>query len=137
MSVIRTPVSFPDPRLATRDLLRDLLADRPEPFAQGVTVSIGGPGESRPHIQVASDGRYRNARLDGRATVRVLVWHTDSGRGEALAELAEALLIASASADARGFRSVVGPLATADADTGEPLSYFTMTIRLRPRAVVT
>lgn len=137
--IVRTPVAFPDPLPDVRDLLRRLLADRPEPYARGVTVSVRGPSPSGrlPHVQVASDGRYRSARLDGRATLRVLVWHEDDGRATALANLAEALLLASSSDSVRGFRPITGALSTTDPDTGEPLSYFTLTARLRPYAVPT
>ncbi len=130
-------VTFPDPRRAVRDLLRVLLAARSESFAQGATVSTKAPPgadgtRSLPYVQVRSDGRFRDARFNGRATVRVLVWHRDEGLGEDLAGLLEALLLASTSADLRGFSPISGPLATSDPDTNEPLSFFTVTARLRP-----
>ncbi|UJQ86802.1 tail terminator [Arthrobacter phage Reedo] len=129
------PVSFPDPQRAVRDLLRAILASRTESYAAGATVSIKPPAENQtlPFIQVRSDGRFRDSRLDGRASVRVIVWHTDEGLGEELAGLCEALLLASTSADIRGCSSLTGPIPTGDPDTGAPMSYFTITARLTPR----
>ncbi|MFD0044743.1 hypothetical protein ACFVGV_06085 [Pseudarthrobacter scleromae] len=127
-------VVFPDPRRAVRDLLKVLLAARSEPYAQGVTVSTKAPTSSAPlpFVQVKSDGRFRDSRLNGRATVRVLVYHRDEGLGEDLAGLAEALLLESSSPQVRGFSPISGPLPTADPDTGAPLSFFTITARLTP-----
>jgi hypothetical protein len=127
-------VTFPDPRRASRDLLRSLLAARTEPYAQGVTVSTKAPTSTSalPFVQVKSDGRFRDSRLNGRATVRVLVYHRDEGLGEDLAGLAEALLLDSSSPEIRGFSPISGPIPTEDPDTGAPLSFFTITARLTP-----
>lgn len=132
-----TAIGFPDPRRAARDLLRSVLASRAESFVQGVVVSTkplpgADEGRSLPYVQVRSDGRFRDSRLNGRATVRVLVWHRDEGLGEDLAGLCESLLLAASSAEIRGFSPVSGPIPTSDPDTGEPLSFFTLTARLRP-----
>lgn len=127
-------VGFPDPRRAVRDLLRSLLAARTEPYALGATVSTKAPTSSAslPFVQVKSDGRFRDSRLNGRATVRVLVWHRDEGLGEDLAGLAESLLLDSSSPEIRGFSPISGPIPTEDPDTGAPLSFFTITARLKP-----
>lgn len=132
-----TAISFPDPQLAVRDLLRTLLAARTETYATGATVSTRAPdasdnARSLPYIQVRSDGRFRDARLNGRASVRVIVWHRDEGLGESLAGLCEALLLASTSDRIRGASALTGPIPTGDPDTGKPMSYFTFTARLRP-----
>lgn len=133
-----TAILFPDAQRAARDLLRALLAGRSEPEAAGVTVSTRGlPGadedRSLPYVQVRSDGKFRNSRLDGRATIRVIVWHTDEGLAEDLAALCEALILAATSTDIRSVSPVAGPIPTGDPDTGLPLSFFTITARLRPR----
>jgi hypothetical protein len=130
-------ILFPDPQLAVRDLLRVLLAERTEPAALDAVVSTKAPPGSDgtrvlPHIQVRTDGRFRSARLNGRATVRVSVWHRDEGLGESLASLLEGLLLASSSGEIRGFSPVSGSIPTSDPDTGEPLSFFTITARLTP-----
>jgi hypothetical protein len=129
---------FPDAQLAVRNLLRSLLATRTETYASGATVSTkeiaGADGTySLPYVQVASDGKFRNSRLDGRATVRVLVYHRDVGLGESLASLCEALLLSASNAEIRGSSSVTGPIPTDDPENGLPFSYFTITARLHPR----
>lgn len=131
-------IAFPDAQRAVRDLLRVLLASRTETYATGATVSTKGlPGADGtrplPYVQVRSDGKFRNSRLDGRATVRVLVYHRDEGLAEELAALCEALLLSASSADVRGSTPVTGPIPTGDSETGLPLSFFTITARLRPR----
>jgi hypothetical protein len=133
-----TPILFPDAQKAVRDLLRVLLAGRTEPEAAGAIVStrdLPGADESRslPYVQVRSDGRFRDSRLNGRATVRVIVWHRDEALTEALAGLCEALILAAHSDDVRSVSPVSGPIPTGDPDTGLPLSFFTITARLTPR----
>ncbi|QNO12673.1 tail terminator [Arthrobacter phage Snek] len=135
---MKAAVTFPDAQRAVRDLLRSLLSSRSEPSALGATVStrgLEGSDESRPlpYVQVRSDGKFRDARLDGRATVRVLVYHRDVGLAEDLAALAEALLLSASNAEIRGSSSVAGPIPTDDDETGLPLSFFTITTRLVPR----
>lgn len=133
-------VVFADPRRAVRDLLTALLEPRLEPYALGVKVStkpLPGADEARllPYVQVRSDGRFRDSRLDGRATVRLLVWHEDEGAAEDLAALCEALLLASSSASVRGCTPGTGPMPQADPATDTPLSALTLTVRLRPVSV--
>lgn len=135
---MKPAITFPDAQRAVRDLLRSLLAGRTEASALGATVSTRGltGGDENyplPYIQVRSDGKFRDARLDGRATVRVLVYHRDEGLGEDLAALCEALLLSASSAEIRGSTSVTGPIPTGDPETGLPLSFFTITARLQPR----
>ena len=135
-----TAITFPNSQLAIRNLLRTLLADRAEPVAGGVTVSTkdipgGDEGRPLPYIQVRTDGRARDSRLNGTATVRVLVYHRDEGLGEELAALCEALLLDSSSGDVRSIGSVAGPLSPpgGDPDTGDSFTFFTISARLRPR----
>jgi hypothetical protein len=135
---VDTAILFPDPQLAVRDLLRSLLTGRTEPVAANAKVStkdLPGADENRalPYVQIRSDGSFRDSRLNGRATVRVLVWHTDEGRAQALALLCEALILAARSDDVRSVSPVSGPIPTGDPDTGLPLSFFTITARLTPR----
>ena len=129
-----TAVLFPDARLATRDTLTSLLAGRTEREATGVTVSTKpvDPGGPRPYVRVQADGSSRTSRLDGQQAIRVSIWHRDEGLGFALARLCEALLLGAHAPGVRSFGDRTGPLPTEDPDTGEPLSYFTITARLEP-----
>lgn len=130
-------VVFADPRRAVRDLLTNLVGPRLESYALGATVSTKAPGGADgarvlPYVQVKSDGRFRDSRLDGRATVRLLVWHKDEGAGEDLAALCEALLLSSSSASVRGCTPGTGPVPGLDPATHAPLSSLTLTVRLHP-----
>jgi hypothetical protein len=134
---VKPAITFPDAQRAVRDLLRTLLASRTESYAQGVTVSTRDiPGTDGtyplPYVQVRSDGKFRDSRLDGRATIRVLAYGGDVGKSEDLAALCEALLLSASNAEVRGSTSVSGPLPTDDPETGLPFSFFTITARLRP-----
>jgi hypothetical protein len=129
------PVTFPNPRRAVRDRLRELLAGRPEPYAAGAVVEVkpATPGGPRPYVQVLSDGKFRDSRLNGRASVRLLVYHRDGGLAEDLAELVESLMLASSgSALIRGASPLAGPRPADDEELGEPFAYLTLTVRLRP-----
>ena len=131
------PIVFPDAQLAARDLLRSLLVGRFEPYAQGVTVSTKLPpgrdeAPALPWVRVVSDGKYRDSRLNGRATIRFVVYHDDIGLCEQLAAFCEGLLLANHSGAIRNFSPLSGPLPSDDIDTGAPLSFFTLTARLRP-----
>lgn len=129
------PVTFPNPRRVVRDRLRELLAGRAEPYAVGVVVSTKppAPGGPRPHVQVLSDGSFRDARLNGRASIRLLVYHGDDGLAEDLAGLVESLMLASSSsASIRGASPLSGPRPADDEELGEPFAYLTLTVRLTP-----
>jgi hypothetical protein len=128
-------IMFPDAQLAVRDRLRELLAASNQTYAQGVTVSTKPPKADAPlpYVQVRTDANTRDARLNGRATVRILVWHADEGLGVKLASLAEALLIHGGGSDrVRNVAALAGPVPVGDSETGEPLSFFSVTAYLRP-----
>lgn len=133
-----TAVRFGDAQRAARDVLRAALAGRAEPEAQGVTVGTRRPSwaadeaPAKPFVMVRLDGAGRTSRLDGTATLRVTVWHTDEGQALALASLAEALLLAGRSSEIRSVQSVVSPIPADDPDTGDPLAFFRVTAHLRP-----
>jgi hypothetical protein len=133
-----TLVRFPDPVPLVRDALLDLLPASGAHEADGVVVSTRAPdlttgARALPHVQVISDGRFRDARLDGRATIRVAVWHRDVGLGELLAELAQAQLLAGGLPGIRSVTAGTGPFASTDPDVeDQPLSYFTVTVRVPP-----
>lgn len=126
-------ITFPDAQLAVRDALREIL-----PASEAATVSTrdieGKDGNwPCPYVQVALDGTYRDARLDGRANVRILCYGRDVGDSLRLAALCEGLLLAEVATDAlRGCSPLTGPLDSQDPDNGLPFAYFTITARLRP-----
>jgi hypothetical protein len=131
-------VRFPDPVPLVRDALRALLGASTAPEAAGAVVSTKAPKlttgvPAPPHLQVVSDGRFRNARLDGRATIRVVVWHRDVGLAEALAELAQAAVLGSRLPGIRSVTPGTGPFPSTDPDVeDQPISYFTVTVRVPP-----
>lgn len=131
-------IVFPDGQRAVRDLLRSLLAGRSETEAQGATVGTRIPSwrsddaPALPYVAVRLDGTFRDSRLNGRASVRVVVWHRDEGLGVALASLAEGLLLSGHGFGVRNVGPLTGPIATSDPETGDPMTSFTVTARLRP-----
>lgn len=126
-----TPIIFPDGRLIVRDRLRALLPD--------VTISTrdfpsnDSQASAAPYIQVKSDGSIRNARLNGRDTIRFLCYGADDGLTTTLARRAEALILADSGGDLRGCSSQQSTFPTYDPDLGRPMAYFTITARLTPR----
>jgi len=135
-----SPVIFPSARRATRALLGALLADRPEPYAAGVTIGTkdlpGSTGDRPlPYVRITSEGSSRDSRLAGRQTIRLAVWHTDEGNAEDLALLIEALLLASHTDGVRSYGEISGVLTTTDAETGLPLAFCTLAARLTPQTL--
>jgi hypothetical protein len=131
-------ITYPDGRLIVRDRLRILLGARSETYAVGVTVSTRDfPVDDSepahiPYVQVKSDGSIRDARLNGRMTIRLLCYGSDDGNTSALAELAEALILADHAGGLRGCTSQQSVFPTYDPDSGRPMAYLTFTARLRP-----
>lgn len=132
------PITYPDGRLVVRNRLRVLLGARSETYAVGVTVSTREfPVDDSapalvPYIQVKSDGSVRDSRLNGRMTIRLLCYGSDDGNTSALAELAEALILADHAGGLRGCTSQQSVFPTYDPDSGRPMAYLTFTARLRP-----
>jgi hypothetical protein len=134
---VTVAILFPDAVAETLPVVRRVLDGRPEPWAAAVTVSSKFPPaddakRALPWVRVSVDGTSRSQLVNGRAIVRVAVWHTDASRANALARLLEALLLASPSGGIRSFAPNTGPLDAEDPDTAEPLSAFTLSARLRP-----
>jgi hypothetical protein len=130
-------IVFPDAVAEALPIVRRALSGRREAYAAGATVSSKFPPaddakRALPWVRVSVDGTARSQLVNGRATVRVAVWHTDASRANALARLLEALLLASPGGGIRSFAPNTGPLDAEDPDTAEPLSAFTLAARLRP-----
>lgn len=136
-----SPITYPNARRETVGILRAALAASSSPLAAGVTVSARKPPEAgdgvewRPYVRVSSDGRFTDSRLNGRASIRLVVWHTDDGLGEDLAALCEALLLDYHGPKVRSYGPLTGPNPTGDPDTGDPMTYVTVTARLQPEPV--
>lgn len=133
-----TAIIGADPALATRNLLRTLLTGRSETYLAGVVVSTKDPpvvnsAPAVPYVKISIDTSDRTARLNLRASVRVVAYHRDEGLCSSLARLCEALLLASGSADIRGFSPLSSPKPAEDPDTATPISFFTVAAKLRPR----
>lgn len=132
-------VVFGDAQAAAATALRDALAGRPEPYADGVTVGTRVPDGRTPE-----DPRlpYVMARLDGslphpsmanaRATLRVTVWHTGPDEAHDLAQLCQGLLVVHNGPVIRSVRPATGPVPAVDPDSGVDLSTFTVSANVRP-----
>jgi hypothetical protein len=140
---MRPAIRWPDGRYGVRDLLREFLATREEPEAAGVTVSTRSyPGSDAdpllPYVRLRTDQTFRSARLDGRETVRVQVFHRDETQAQDLALLVEAFLLSPAArnAEVRGITSIHGPIPIDDSSANAPESFLTVTVRLRPSVLI-
>jgi hypothetical protein len=137
---VTPPIAFPDGQRAVRDLLVYILGQLTAPVTAGATVGIRdipGADEGRPipYVQVRLESSTRDTRLNGRADVRVLVYHGDEGLCHDLASLLYAHLLSATSSDVRAINPGDGPGLDEDPDNGLPFAYFTITARLRPRSV--
>lgn len=119
---MRELILYPHAAVYTRDLLRTLLADRPEGYAVNATVSTKpttGADENRPrpYVHVDSDGGEIIRGVRAVDHQRINVNAADEGHAYNLAELVRGLLVASG-----GYRGTSRPTLTTDPDTGEPLA---------------
>lgn len=134
-----TLASYPDPLLAVVDRIRSALAGRPEPYSYWATVGTKPPEDTlrpdSPYVLVAIDGATSRDRLgtDERSIVRVTVWHGTASNAYALARLVYALCLAApGDARLRSLSPLAAPIPGSDPDTGQPLSTFTLSARMRP-----
>lgn len=126
---------FPDPILATLEVLRATLPDF-YPDAVIGTVhpefqETGGPG--LPYVRVALDGTFGQHPVTQEATVRVQVYDAHPSEALAIAQLTRGLLLAhEGGTKLRSFGALTGPILTTDPDSATPLAYVTVSARLRP-----
>lgn len=135
-------VVFPDVQSAGAGVLRDALADRSEPFTDGVKVGTRLPTERSPE---APHLPYVMCRLDSstphssmansRGVLRVTVWHQDEDQAHDLAQLARGLLVVHGGAVFRSVRPGMGPLSAVDDVSTVDLSTFTVTVNVRPNVL--
>jgi hypothetical protein len=127
-------IVFPDAQLATRDLLRTLLAPRvPDATVSTRNAPTDDDGSPRPWVRVRAGAPQRSS-VSATATVRITVSAADEGAAIDLASLIEGLLLAEATSDRlKGFGPVAGPVPGTDPETREPFALLTLAARLRPR----
>lgn len=127
-------VVFPDAQLWAVGFLRAALELREEPYAVGVTVGTVLPYDgSVPYVIVRQYGASVDRFADGTAFLRVTVWHSSEARALALGQLLHGLLVAApGDASVRFVSSESGPFPAADPDSSNPISSFTVSVRVRP-----
>lgn len=145
---MRPLVVFPDVQSAAAGVLREALADRPEPFVQGVAVGTLVPGDRSPetphlpYVLVRKDSDLPHPSMaNARCTIRVTIWHEDPDQAHDLAMLCQGLLLVHSGPVIRGVRTGTGPLSAVDhgvdrAASAIDLSTFTVLANVRP-AVLT
>lgn len=130
-------IVFPDAMLAVVETLRDRL----EMIDEGAQVTVGTKvafdrsldKSNLPYVLVRLDGSTLSRQVDEEATVRVSVWHSTEAKGLALAQACRALLLSyEGGAKIRVITPLTGAIPTSDPESGDPLSSFTVAVRLRP-----
>lgn len=136
---MKPAIIFPDAMLAVVEVLRDKLDHVDQAYAQGVTVGTRVPNDksidapSLPYVMVRLDGSSLTQRVDEEALIRIAVWHTSESKGISLAQAARAVLLAyEGGQKIRVINPLTGPVPTSDPESGEPLSSFTVAVKLRP-----
>jgi hypothetical protein len=129
-----------DPETIMVAHLTSILADRPEVYAQGVTVSVDAPvvktGEvPGPRIQVEDDGTPAPRwPMTNAATVRVTCWASSRATSKQLGALVQSLVCGrSAPAGAWSVKQLTGPLRGYD-DTLK-MHFASLTFRVSTRPV--
>lgn len=132
-------IIFPDAQLAVVTLLRTLLTPLSQNYTLGFTVGTKVPDNRSidksylPYILVRLDGSLTNHRVDEDATIRISVWHKTEAQGLALAQACRALLTSyEGGSQIRVITPLTGPVPTSDPESGDPLSSFTVSVRLKP-----
>jgi hypothetical protein len=132
--VTRPVITYPDPQLATRDLIRQLLA------AQGVDADVStrdpavddAVARPRPYVRVRGGISTRGV-ANAEGDLDISAFDVDEGAALALASLVEGLILAEVtSADIVGFSHISGPTPAHDPAAG-PFALVSVTARLRPR----
>lgn len=132
---VKTAVTFPDPILATLEVLR---AKAPG-YVPGTTFGTVPPSVQRegdrkaPYGMVALDAVSGQYPVHQSATVRVVAYGVTETQALALAQILRAvLLVHEGTGPARSFGELTGPIPSTDPDTGAPIAYFTVAARMRP-----
>ena len=136
---MKPAIIFPDAMKAVVDVIRQQLTQTSLPVAQSATVGTRVPvttaaeRSSLPYVLVRLDGSALNRQVDEVASIRIAIWHTTEANGLALAQIIRALLLAYPGDNSiRAINPLTGPIPTSDPESGDPLSSFTVAVRLRP-----
>ncbi|MFE6126808.1 hypothetical protein ACFQ6Q_00825 [Streptomyces sp. NPDC056437] len=142
---MKTPVVFGDVQAAGATVLREALAGRLEPYADGATVGTRVPGDRSPetpllpYVLVRKDSDLPHSSMaNSRCTLRVTVWHEDPDQAHDLAMLCQALLLVHSGPIIRGVRPGTGPIPAVDTGldrsaSGIDLSTFTVLANVKPQ----
>lgn len=132
---MKPAVVFPDPLIATLDVLR---AGVPT-HVPGATFGTVPPSAQRsddasaPYAFVDLDAVTGQYPVHMSATVRVVAYAATPAQTLALAQVCRAILLSHpGDAAARSFGELTGPIPTTDPDTDAPVAFFTVAARLRP-----
>lgn len=139
MEPVKPLVVFPDAQAVGAEVLRTVLAARPEPFTDGATVGTRVPGDRTPetphlpYVLVRKDADMPHSSMaNSRITLRVTVWHESADDAHDLAMLCQGLLLVHSGQVIRGVRPATGPLPAVDTDSGIDLSTFTVLANIKP-----
>lgn len=139
MEPVKALVVFPDAQAVGAEVLRTVLAARPEPFTDGATVGTRVPGDRTPetphlpYVLVRKDADMPHSSMaNSRITLRVTVWHESADDAHDLAMLCQGLLLVHSGQVIRGVRPATGPLPAVDTDSGIDLSTFTVLANIKP-----
>jgi hypothetical protein len=132
---VKPLVVFPDPILATLELLRE----RVSPHYPNVSFVSRDYDESdpdnpgRPYLVVRQDGAYGQHPVTRTAALRLVAHETSEAKAYRLASVCQAVLLAyEGGVKVRSYGDLTGPIPSKDVDSGEPLAFFTVAARLRP-----
>lgn len=129
------PISIPpDARALAVDKVAALLDGRPEPYAQGVTVSSQRPdgalgAEALPMAVAALDGGTWEGHTY-RPNIRITVWGSDQDTSYDLAALIFGLLLAAPRGAFEQPRCIVAPFRDRDPATKRDIASFTVAVAI-------
>lgn len=125
-------VMFPDVEAWAVSFLRDALAEREEPYAQGVFVATNVPTERRDRMAIVRrDGGTRRTVVTETARLGVRVFGGSEEEASDLTTLVRALLMASpGEGPVRRYAEIAGPARLIE-ESGQPLRYFSAELTVR------
>jgi len=126
-------VIFPDVTLALCDFLRDALADRTEPYCDGVLVTRKMPAGTRPAraVIVRSDGGRRASAVHRVERVGLNIWASDEQEASDLGRMVAALLTSAAPTPIEHVEELAS-FTPIDDESGQPRRYGTFAVTVAP-----